>query len=56
MIRPKAEDYVFYQGEKFQVEFYFDEKGRMTAVKGRIEVTHKGGKWILFVPDVHIVE
>lgn len=31
MNRPKSEDYVFYQGEKFQVEFYFSEQGRMPA-------------------------
>jgi hypothetical protein len=28
---PSQEEYVFYRGEKFQVEFYFTEKGRMPA-------------------------
>ena len=28
---PKLEDYVIYQGEKFQVEFYFTGKGEMPA-------------------------
>ena len=31
MNRPKPEDYVFYQGERFQVEFYFTEKGKLPA-------------------------
>lgn len=26
---PKKEDYIFYQGEKFQVEFYFSNDGRL---------------------------
>jgi len=28
---PKKEKYVFYQGEKFQVEFYFTETGNIPA-------------------------
>ena len=31
MKRPKKEKYIFYQGEKFQVEFYFTETGGMPA-------------------------
>ncbi len=31
MIRPRQEEYVFYQGAKFQVEFFFSEKGRLPA-------------------------
>ena len=31
MDRPKPEDYIFYAGEKFQVEFYFTEKGDLPA-------------------------
>lgn len=31
MNRPKPEDYIFYAGEKFQVEFYFTEKGDLPA-------------------------
>ncbi len=31
MKRPKKEEYIFYQGEKFQVEFYFTEIGEMPA-------------------------
>lgn len=27
----KSEEYIFYQGEKFQVEFYFNEKGDLPA-------------------------
>jgi hypothetical protein len=28
---PKKEDYIFYQGYKFQVEFYFTKTGKMPA-------------------------
>jgi len=28
---PSQEEYVFYHGEKFQVEFYFTQKGKMPA-------------------------
>lgn len=31
MNRPRQEDYIFYQGEKFQVEFFFSEKGELPA-------------------------
>ena len=31
MALPKKEDYIFYQGEKFQVEFYFTKTGKMPA-------------------------
>ena len=31
MAHPKPEEYIFYQGEKFQVEFYFNEKGELPA-------------------------
>ncbi|MGE0267344.1 MAG: type II toxin-antitoxin system RelE/ParE family toxin [Candidatus Omnitrophota bacterium] len=31
MSRPKPEDYILYTGEKFQVEFYFTEKGELPA-------------------------
>lgn len=31
MIIPKKEDYIFYQGERFQVEFYFTGAGKMPA-------------------------
>lgn len=31
MKRPKPEDYIFYQGEKFQIEFYFDGRGEIPA-------------------------
>lgn len=31
MIRPKQEEYIFYQGAKFQVEFYFSERGELPA-------------------------
>ena len=27
----KSEEYIFYRGEKFQVEFYFNEKGELPA-------------------------
>ena len=33
MALPKKEDYIFYQGEKLQVEFYFTETGEMPAKK-----------------------
>lgn len=31
MSRPRQEDYIFFQGEKFQVEFYFTQKGELPA-------------------------
>ncbi len=31
MNQPRQEDYVFYQGEKFQVEFFFTGKGELPA-------------------------
>lgn len=31
MAIPKKEEYIFYRGEKFQVEFYFTEAGKMPA-------------------------
>lgn len=31
MTRPPEEDYIVYQGEKFQVEFYFTQKGKLPA-------------------------
>ncbi len=31
MGRPIQEDYILYQGKKFQVEFYFSEKGQLPA-------------------------
>lgn len=31
MGRPKHEDYIFYEGEKFRVEFYFTVKGELPA-------------------------
>ena len=31
MVIPKKEEYIFYRGEKFQVEFYFTEAGKLPA-------------------------
>ncbi len=31
MAAPKKEEYIFYQGERFQVEFYFTETGKIPA-------------------------
>lgn len=31
MAFPKKEEYIFYRGEKFQVEFYFTETGELPA-------------------------
>lgn len=39
MVRPKREEYVFYQGEKFQVEFYFSQAGLMPAKEYLEELT-----------------
>ena len=33
MANPKTQEYVFYQGEKFRVEFYFTEDGELPAKK-----------------------
>ena len=31
MTLPEKEDYIFYQGEKLQVDFYFTKTGKMPA-------------------------
>ena len=31
MNRPLQEEYIFYNGDKFQIEFYFTEKGALPA-------------------------
>jgi len=31
MANPKVQEYIFYQGEKFQIEFYFTENGKLPA-------------------------
>lgn len=31
MVIPKKEEYIFYQGERFQIEFYFTETGKIPA-------------------------
>ena len=31
MSRPEQEDYIFYQGARFQIEFYFTDKGELPA-------------------------
>jgi phage-related protein len=31
VVHPKQEDYIFYRGEKFQVEFYFTDVGEVPA-------------------------
>ena len=30
-MHPKPEEYVFYRGEKFQIEFYFNDRGELPA-------------------------
>ena len=45
MALPKKEDYIFYQGEKFQVEFYFTKTGEM-LVKKYLEKESLGDKLI----------
>jgi len=42
MKQPKKEEYIFYQGEKFKVEFYFTETGEMPA-KEYLEKESLGG-------------
>lgn len=39
MTNPKTQEYVFYQGEKFQVEFYFNKDGELPAKKYLEEVS-----------------
>lgn len=43
MAIPKTEEYIFYQGERFQVEFYFTETGKLPA-KEYLEETSVGVK------------
>lgn len=40
MAHPKSEDYVFYKGAKYQVEFYFNEKGELPA-KDYFDAAHR---------------
>jgi len=44
---PPQEEYIFYQGEKFRVEFYFTDKGRMPA-KEYLELVKEQVKLKLF--------
>lgn len=39
---PKKEEYIFYQGEKFQIEFYFTENGKLPAKEYLQEVSPEG--------------
>lgn len=39
MAIPKKEEYIFYQGEKFQVEFYFTDAGKIPAKEYLEEAT-----------------
>jgi len=52
---PKKEDYIFYQGEKFQVEFYFTETGEMPAKeyleKESLEVQVKLAALVKYIAD-----
>ena len=43
MVIPKKEEYIFYQGERFQIEFYFTETGKIPA-KEYLEDTSLGVK------------
>ena len=55
MKRPKKEDYIFYQGEKLQVEFYFTETGEMPAKeyleKESLEVKVKLAALVKYIAD-----
>ena len=55
MARPRQEVYVFYQGEKFQVEFYFTEKGELPA-KENFDSSDKQVKVKLLALDKYIAE
>ena len=52
---PKKEEYIFYQGEKFQVEFYFTETGEMPAKeyleKESLEVQVKLAALVEYIAD-----
>lgn len=52
---PKTEEYIFYQGEKFQVEFYFTEAGKLPAKKylekSSLEVKIKLATFIKYIAD-----
>jgi len=55
MALPKKEDYIFYQGEKFQVEFYFTETKEMPAKeyleKESLEVQVKLAALVKYIAD-----
>ncbi|MBA7494503.1 hypothetical protein ES702_05079 [subsurface metagenome] len=53
---PKTEEYIFYQGERFQVEFYFTETARLPAKesleKTSLQVKIKLAALVKYVADV----
>lgn len=55
MTRPKTEEYIFYQGEKFQVEFYFTEVGKLPAKehleKASLDVKIKLATLVRYIAD-----
>ena len=55
MNRPRQEDYIFYQGEKFQVEFYFTMKGELPA-KGYFDSSEQQVKIKLLALVKYIAE
>ncbi len=56
MARLKTEEYIFCQGEKLQVEFYFTESGRLPAKehleKASLEVKIKLAALVKYIADV----
>ncbi len=53
---PKTQEYIFYQGERFQVEFYFTETARLPAKesleKTSLQVKIKLAALVKYVADV----
>ncbi len=52
---PKKEDYIFYQGDKFQIEFYFTKSGKIPAKeyfdKESLEIQVKLVALVKFIAD-----
>ena len=55
MMMPKTKEYIFYQGEKFQVEFYFTDAGKLPAKdyleKSSLKVKIKLATFVKYIAD-----
>ena len=59
MASPKTEEYIFYQGERFQVEFYFTENGGLPAKEyleeASLEVKAKLAALVKYIAEAGVI-